>query len=74
MKYCSTWVDGISVLDHPTPTEGYYSFGGFNPQTDPNPWTDGGINAPFDQEVSSTHSCYGMKVIGHEVQVEISIN
>nr|ACO07358.1 beta-1-3 glucan recognition protein [Haliotis diversicolor supertexta] len=40
-------VDGDVILNQPTPSNGYFSFGGFSGI---NPWAGHGKDAPFDQE------------------------
>ena len=41
-------VDNEVILNFPTPSNGYWGYGGF---TGTNPWTNGGHDAPFDKEV-----------------------
>ena len=41
-------VDDEMILNFPTPTNGYWGYGGF---TGTNPWTQAGRDAPFDKEV-----------------------
>ena len=45
----STFVDGTQILHVPTPSNGFWNYGGFHGS---NIWASGGRNAPFDHHVS----------------------
>lgn len=46
---CRTTVDGHEIMNIHTPSQGFWSWGGFHGH---NIWSHGGKNAPFDQPVS----------------------